>query len=110
MRSARPPATLSCGGFSAGGLLASQIALRHSDVFGNVLSHRAPFVPDRWVARNPPPSRECIWMRRDGGALYLETGLYENVRGAGLRCMRSALDEGITASNRHFRDVLIAKD
>lgn len=98
------------GGFSAGGLAASLIALRHSDVFGNVLSQSGNF-----NARKPggeePTSIATMYSEapRMPVRFYLETGLYENLPSAQLPLHEMALDEGITASNRHFRDVLIAK-
>lgn len=98
------------GGFSAGGLAASLIALRHSEVFGNVLSQSGSF-----HARKPggeePTSIATIYSeaRRMPVRFYLETGLYENLPSAQLPLHEMALDEGITASNRHFRDVLVAK-
>ena len=104
------PRDVVIGGSSAGGLAASLIALRHSDVFGNVLSQSGAFrlrtagsdepnsIAQRYAASVKVPVR-----------FYLETGIYENVPSAGLPLHQMALDEGITAGNRHFRDVLLAK-
>lgn len=98
------------GGFSAGGLVASLIAFRHSEVFGNVLAQSGFF------RARPPGSAEpttIAQMFRDAPRLpirfYLETGLYENMPSARLPLHDLALDEGLTTSNRHFRDVLISK-
>lgn len=104
------PRDLVIGGSSAGGLAASLIALRHSNVFGNVLSQSGAFrllasgsgepntIAHRYVASATVPVR-----------FYLETGIYENVPSAGLPLHEMALDEDNTAGNRHFRDVLAAK-
>ena len=98
------------GGYSAGGLAASLIAFRHSDVFGTVLSQSGAF---RRLNRDGDEPNLIAQMyavaARVPVRFYLETGLYENVPSAGLPLHELALDEGITAGNRHFRDVLIAK-
>jgi hypothetical protein len=85
-------------------------ALRHPTVFGNVLSQSGAFrlrtpeseepnsIAQRYAASAKVPVR-----------FYLESGIYENVPSAGLPLHEMALDEGITAGNRHFRDVLMAK-
>ena len=98
------------GGSSAGALAASLIALRHPTAFGSVLSQSGAFrlkasgsnepntIAQRFAAAAPVAVR-----------FYLETGIYENVPSAALPLHELALDEGITASNRHFRDVLVAK-
>ncbi|HEX8028827.1 MAG TPA: alpha/beta hydrolase-fold protein [Vicinamibacterales bacterium] len=104
------PRDLSIGGSSAGALAGALIALRHPGVFGNVLSQSGAFrlrtsesdepntISQRYAASAKLPIR-----------FYLETGIYENVPSAGLPLHEMVLDEGITASNRHFRDVLTAK-
>ncbi len=98
------------GGYSAGGLAASLIAFRHSDVFGAVLSQSGAF---RRLNRDGDEPNLIAQMYAAAARVpvrfYLETGLYENVPSAGLPLHELALDEGITAGNRHFRDVLIAK-
>jgi enterochelin esterase family protein len=98
------------GGFSAGALAASLIALRHSDVFGNVLSQSGAFRL-RKPGGDEPTSIAQMWVAapRLPVRFYLETGLYENMPSANLPLHEMALDEGITTSNRHFRDVLMAK-
>ncbi len=98
------------GGFSAGGLAASLIALRHSAVFGNVLSQSGAFRL-RKPGGEEPTSIARMWLEapRMPVRFYLETGLYENAPSANLPLHEMALDEGITASNRHFRDVLVAR-
>jgi len=114
------------GGFSAGGLMASLTARRHSDVFGNVLAQSGAFrlrmqlplidamVPSlTTLTKGGEEPTSIAQMYLDAPRLpirfYLETGLYENTPSATLPMHEMALDEGITASNRHFRDVLIAK-
>jgi enterochelin esterase family protein len=98
------------GGFSAGGLAASLFALRHSDVFGNVLAQSGAFrLRKRGSAEPTSVAQLYVDAPRLPVRFYLETGLYENVPSAGLPLHDLALDEGITTSNRHFRDVLIAK-
>ena len=104
------PSDVTIGGSSAGALAAALIALRHPDAFGNVLSQSGAFrlrasagsepntIAQRYAASPKLPVR-----------FYLETGIYENFPSAGLPVHEMALDEGITTSNRHFRDVLVAK-
>ena len=99
------------GGFSQGGLGASLIALRHSDVFGNVLSQSGNFRA-RTAGSEEPSSIARLYLDapRQPVRFYIETGLYELAPPAGSLPMHElALDYGITAANRHFRDVLIAK-
>lgn len=84
--------------------------MRHPTVFGNVLSQSGAFrlrasadgepntIARRYAAAAKLPVR-----------FYLETGIYDNFPGASLPVHEMALDEGITAGNRHFRDVLVAK-
>jgi enterochelin esterase family protein len=94
------------GGVSLGGLMASYCALKHSDVFGNVLSQSGSYqvYPG---AFDKPPAQSL-----HGGALageflkapklpvrfYLEAGQYEN---PGMNYL--------LAENRRLRDVLLAK-
>jgi len=98
------------GGFSAGGLAASLIALRHSEVFGNVIAQSGAFRLRTSGSAEPNTVAQMYSVTaRVPVRFYLETGLYENAPSAHLPLHEMALDEGITASNRHFRDVLIAK-
>ena len=98
------------GGFSQGGLGASLIALRHSDTFGNVLSQSGNFRA-RTAGSDEPSSIARLYLDtpRQPVRFYIETGLYELTPAGSLPMHELALDEGITAANRHFRDVLIAK-
>jgi enterochelin esterase family protein len=104
------PADTVIGGYSAGGTAAAQIALLHSDVFGNVLSQSGAF-------RNREPgdeepnatARKYLAEPRRPIRFYLETGLYDNVPGANLPLYEMVLDETNLMGNRHLRDVLRAK-
>jgi enterochelin esterase family protein len=116
------------GGASGGGAGATYAALRHSEVFGNVLSQSAGFAfsPERmqlWAERRPGASdgdrhiAEEIEDRpiAEGGWLaklfiqapklpirfYMDVGAFEaDFMGGGL---------GALEPNRHMRDVLLAK-
>ena len=98
------------GGFSASALAASLIVMRHADVFGNVLSQSCFFRALK-PGSNEPSTIAQLYAAAPKLPVrfYLETGLYENAPSGGLPLHELALDEAITASNRHFRDVLIAK-
>ena len=104
------PQDVVAGGYSAGGLAASLIAFRHPDVFGNVFSQSGAFRL-RAAGDQEPNSIAQMFAGapRKSVRFYLESGLYENVPSGGLPLHELTLDEGLTASNRHFRDVLIAK-
>ena len=89
-------------GSSAGGLCSSYIALHHSDVIGNVLSQSGAYqdVLDS-IGADLSPMTEGGWLIRDYATsprrplrFYLDAGRFEADR----------LD-----SNRHMRDVLVAK-
>ena len=92
------------GGLSAGGFAAAQIALRHPELFGNVLSQSGAF----WWAPNLEKGAERNVLARDYASqprrelrFFLEAGLFENdVSGVGGQ---------ILEHNRHLRDVLRAK-
>ena len=98
------------GGYSAGGTAAALIALRHSGLFGNVLSQSGNF-----RARMPgsPEPNSLTRLYRDTARIpvrfYLDWGLYDNIPTATLPLDEMALDEALTQANRHFRDVLLAK-
>jgi enterochelin esterase family protein len=91
-------------GSSFGGLCAAFCGLRHSDVFGNVLSQSGSYwyTPDGDTPAEPYLTRSG-WMieqyaqaRRLPLRFYLQVGLFES--GAGM-----------VATNRHLRDVLLLK-
>jgi enterochelin esterase-like enzyme len=97
------------GGFSAGAALSAYIALNRSGLFGAVLSQsgafRGPWLgPDSnelavaYAARTRVPVR-----------FYVDAGLYEPVAASQRPMDEMALQESLTVSNRHFRDVLRAK-
>jgi enterochelin esterase family protein len=98
------PSRTVIGGWSYGGLAAAFAALRHPEVFGNVLSQSGSF----WWA--PEAAEEHEWLtsrfasapRRDV-RFYLNVGLLE--RGPSPRTSPSQL-----VANRHLRDVLRARD
>jgi enterochelin esterase family protein len=105
--SVRPESTI-VGGLSMGGLMASHCALRHPELFGNVLSQSGSYswypgglerdardVPDQetdWLAR------QFVAAPRQDVRFYIEIGRFE--------------DGGFAsplAATRRFRDVLKAK-
>jgi enterochelin esterase family protein len=97
------PARIVVGGSSYGGLAAAFAALRHPDVFGNVLSQSGAF----WW--KPEDDREYEWLARHVAAgptrplrFYLEVGLLEAGPMAG-----NAPDQVVV--NRHLCTVLHAK-
>ena len=104
------PADTVIGGYSAGGTAAAEIALLHSDVFGNVLSQSGSF-RGRDPGDEEPNStaRKYLAEPRRPIRFYLETGLYDNVPGADLPLYELLLDETNLMGNRHLRDVLRAK-
>jgi enterochelin esterase family protein len=104
------PADVIIGGASGGGLAAAEIALRHSDVFGNVLSQSGAFrVRDPGDDEPNATVRKYLAEPRRPIRFYLETGLYDNVPGADLPLHELMLDESNLMGNRHLRDVLRAK-
>ncbi len=91
-------------GSSYGGLAACYSALKHPDLFGNVLSQSGSFF---WSPKGDP---EPGWLMRqfsrsDAPSLrfFVEVGLMEGIR--------PSRPDGPTqlSANRHMRDVLIAK-
>ncbi|MFD4838559.1 enterochelin esterase domain-containing protein [Achromobacter sp. NPDC058515] len=95
-----PAARTVIGGSSYGGLASAYAALRHPEVFGNVLSQSGSY----WWA---PPGEEDQWLTRQFVAVrklpvrfFLGAGLFESGRGG---------QPGILETNRHLRDVLLAK-
>lgn len=102
-RVADDPGRVILGGQSAGGLAASFAALRHSDVFGAVLSQSGSY----WW--RPEGDDEHEWLARQYVAsprlplrFYLDVGVLETVTTPG---------DGPTQllANRHMRDVLQAR-
>jgi enterochelin esterase family protein len=103
------PARTIVGGLSLGGLMASYCGLRHSDVFGNVLSQSGSYwwypggleQDDRDLPKAEPGwlTREYVAAPRRAVRFYLEIGRFEEGGG---------FISG-TGENRHFRDVLKAK-
>ncbi len=98
------------GGFSANAVWAAYIALKHSDIFGNVLSQSGAF-RFRLPGELEPNSLSSIFANapRAPVRFYLDSGLYEPFPAASRPADESALDESNTTGNRHFRDVLRAK-
>lgn len=95
-----PAARTVIGGSSYGGLASAYAALRHPEVFGNVLSQSGSY----WWA---PSGEEDQWLTRQFVAVrklpvrfFLGAGLFESGR---------AGQPGILETNRHLRDVLRAK-
>jgi len=91
------------GGASYGGLASAYAALRHPEIFGNVLSQSESFF---WAPEGDPDSD---WLTRQYVAspklpmrFFIEVGLMES--GPNPRNSRSQV-----VTNRHMRDVLAAK-
>src|ERR1700741_1005042 len=110
----RPEQTI-IGGSSLGGLQAACVGLKHSEVFGNVLSQSGAF------AWKPDGEKEFEWLNRQFAAsprlplrFSLESGLME-----GTWWWRSlvpapangpaVIDPTLRAANRNFRDTLQSK-
>lgn len=94
-----PAARTVIAGSSYGGLASSYAALKHPEIFGNVLSQSGSY----WWA---PPGEEPEWLTREYARtaklpvrFYLEAGQFE--RGEG--------QSGIFETTRHLRDVLQAR-
>jgi enterochelin esterase family protein len=104
------PADVVAGGFSNGGMSAALFALRHPDVFGNVLSQSGSF-RGRIAGSEEPNTISDMFIRapRVPIRFYIETGLYDNAPNASLPIYEMILDETNLQGNRHFRDVLRAK-
>lgn len=91
------------GGSSYGGLAATTIALRHPDIFGNVISMSGSFwwYPQEMGVNNQHyVASEVINMPRQPVRFFLSAGVFETSREVG---------DGILETNRHLRDVLSAK-
>lgn len=95
------PARTAIAGSSLGGLAAACAAVRHPEVFGNVLSLSGAFY---WW---PPDEAEPEWLARQIATgpkppvrFYLEAGLMEDISREGV---------SLLASNRHLRTVLQAR-
>ncbi len=106
------PAGTIIGGLSAGGLAAAFAGLRHPEIFGNVLSESGYFSWDpREDLTTDEEDLEFEWIIRQFAAspklplrFTLTVGLFERFRREKLPDMPSLLQ-----SNRHMRDVLLAK-
>ena len=91
------------GGSSYGGLGAAYAAFRHPDIFGNVLSQSGGFM------YSPPEESEPEWLIRQFASspalpirFHVDAGLMEDWSLEGTA-------PSILMTNRHFRDVLLAK-
>ena len=106
------PRDVIVGGYSAGGRGAALIALRHSEVFGNVLSQSGVFGAPMASASGPTEaaaiSRLYIAAPKFPIRFFIDVGLYEQNNGD-LPADEAALTESMVVGNRHFRDVLEAK-
>ncbi|WP_237709942.1 enterochelin esterase [Achromobacter xylosoxidans] len=95
-----PAARTVIGGSSYGGLASAYAALRHPEVFGNVLSQSGSYwwspagEEDQWL------TRQFVAVRKLPVRFFLGAGLFESGRGG---------QPGILETNRHLRDVLLAK-
>ncbi|MBN3828950.1 DUF3327 domain-containing protein [Burkholderia sp. Ac-20384] len=99
-----PAARTVIAGSSYGGLASAYAALRHPELFGNVLSQSGSFW---WApAEGDARTRAAGWLTREYASrerlpvrFYLESGRFEDGKGPG----------GIGTTSRHMRDVLQAK-
>ena len=103
----RDPSLTVVAGVSLGGLAAAFVGLRHSELFGNVLSQSGSFWRPVGVPADDAPESE--WLVRQFVAaprlplrVYLDAGLLENRASAPFR-------PSVLQSNRHLRDVLALK-
>ena len=89
------PSRAIVAGASRGGLAAGAIALRHSDVFGNVIAQSAAFwsAPDRKDLRTDWLARRYVASRRLPVRFYVQPGTMED-------------HDDMLAPNRRFRDLL----
>lgn len=97
------PGDVVIGGYSAGGVKASLVALKYPRLFGNVLSQSGAFRGPVNTLEPNLVARLFVQAPRAPIRFYLDVGLYDP--GGSVR----ADDESNTAGNRHFRDVLQAK-
>jgi len=98
------PSQTTVGGASLGGLAAAYVAMRHPEIFGNVLAQSGSF----WW--KPENEDEYEWLTRQFVAsprlpirFYLQIGLLENLSTARLDSTT------MLVASRHLRDVLQAK-
>ncbi|PYE38257.1 alpha/beta hydrolase-fold protein [Psychrobacter fozii] len=92
-------------GSSYGGLAATTIALRHPDIFGNVISMSGSFwwKPEDQAADDKHfVASEVIRMDKAPVRFFMSAGVFETARG-------ESSSNGILGTNRHLRDVLLAK-
>ena len=92
-------------GSSYGGLAATTIALRHPDIFGNVISMSGSFwwKPEDQIADDKHfVASEVIKMDKAPVRFFMSAGVFETARG-------ESSSNGILGTNRHLRDVLLAK-
>ncbi|WP_133468619.1 alpha/beta hydrolase [Paraglaciecola marina] len=90
-------------GSSYGGLAATSIALRHPHIFGNVISMSGSFwwaPQEQRITSQHYIANRFITMPQKPIRFFLSAGLFENSRYVG---------DGILETNRHLRDVLLAK-
>jgi len=95
------------GGASLGGLAAAFVALKHPEVFGNVLSQSGSF---QW---KPDNEKDFEWLTRQFAAsprlplrFSFEAGLMENISGAP---PGQPVPPPLLVANRNFRDALQSK-
>jgi enterochelin esterase-like enzyme len=99
------PGLIATGGASMSGLSAACLALQHPDVFGNVISQSGSY----WWS--PMNEQEDEWLTRQYAKksrlpvrFFISVGILESEQ-----ALRNGLPSLLHA-NRHFRDVLLAKD
>ena len=105
LHAATDPKLITTGGASMSGLSAACLAFQYPDVFGNVIAQSASF----WWS--PPNASEDEWLTREYAKnpklpvrFFISIGLLESEH-----ALRGGLPS-MLHSNRHFRDVLQAKN
>jgi len=99
------PRQVVVAGSSYGGIASTYAALRHSEVFGNVLCQSGSFW---WAAQKPEPYQEPNYLAKEflkspklPIKFYMDAGAFEvDISGSG---------GAILEPSRHMRDVLLAK-
>jgi len=98
-----PPARTVLAGSSYGGLASLTVALRRPDAFGNALSLSGSYwwsPPGTSAATNNFVARRVATTERRPVRVFLAAGLFEREHGGA---------DGILETNRHLRDVLMAR-
>lgn len=99
------PTGVTVGGVSLGGLMSSYCALRHPEVFGNVLSQSGAYQWPACDADSAIRAAEPGWLTRE----YVKAPLRPVRFYVEAGCFESGFSDSLLIENRRFRDVLQAK-